>query len=160
MGYTTEFDGRIAIVPPLSEKEIEYINAFSDTRRMDREKGPYYVGDNTNGMNVEADVRDPNRPPEGQPGLWCNWEVVEDGNFIEWNGAEKFYDAELWMQYIIDHFICEDPIARRENSHFVFLGEHMCNGEILAEGEEQGDVWKLVVRNNVVSVKKPTISWD
>lgn len=157
MGYHTEFDGQIKVEPPLSAKEVEYINAFCDTRRMDRENGPYFVGsDNFH----DPDVRDGNRPPAGQPSLWCNWCATEDGEFIEWSGAEKFYDSPEWMQYIINHFLGQSPIAKDTNKHFDFLQGHTLNGVIDAEGEEQGDVWKLIVTDNQVTVKEATLSWD
>jgi len=151
MGYTTYFDGEISIEPPLTAKEVEYINAFADTRRMDREKGEYYVGDNSNGFNTEPDVRDANRPPQGQPGLWCQWIASADGTRLEWDGGEKFYNATEWMEYIIKHFLGQDPIAKKVNKHFDFLEGHTCNGEIFAEGEDLNDRWKIEVVNNVVT---------
>ena len=161
MGYTTDFTGQISIDPPLNEKEIEYINQFNETRRMRRTNGPYFVGGGGMfGQDHDSDIQDYNRPPEGQPGLWCKWMATEDGKFIEWDGAEKFYDAAEWMQYIIDHFLGKNPIAKQVNSHFDFLEGHTLNGEILAEGEEQGDIWKIFVNNNAVTTKEATISWE
>jgi len=138
MGYTTEFEGVIKVTPPLSVEEINYLNMFSDSRRMEREAGPYYVGDG------EDDVIEHNSPPKGQPGLWCQWIPTEDGSGIEWDGSEKFYHAELWMQYLIDHFFGSDAIAKQVNPDASdFLHPHSFEGIIEAFGEEREDVWRL-----------------
>jgi len=172
MGYTTYFTGAISIDPPLNEKEIKYLTKFADTRRMDREKGPYYVGaGGVAGQAREDDIRDYNRPSEGQPGLWCQWvpaDIQVDeldtpilARSIEWDGGEKFYYALEWMQYLVDHFIGNDPIAKKvDPEKFDFLQGHTLNGEILAEGEEQGDIWKIIVEDNVVTEKEAKIVWD
>lgn len=152
MGYTTEFTGKIAVVPALNAEEIQYLKAFNKTRRMKRGKGPYYVGSTENyGQNREADIIEYNEPPKGQPGLWCKWAPTEDGESIVWDGAEKFYDPVEWMQYLIDHFIGSSPIAKDEHpEEFSFLQGHVLNGGIEAQGEESDDRWKLVVKDNAI----------
>lgn len=164
MGYSTDFYGEVEIYPPLNEKEIEFLNKFSDTRRMDRKKGPYYVdGGGLCGQDREADIIDYNRPPAGQPGLWCQWVPNEDGTKIMWNGAEKFYSADEWMKYLVDHFIGKNPIAKNEDSKLSFLQSHVVHGVIEAQGEDRSDHWYLIVENNEVRVenavrKAPEIS--
>lgn len=165
MGYTTVFAGNIIIDPPLNEHEVSYLRDFNLTRRMDRENGPYFVkGSGPFGQGDDEDVRDSNRPPEGQPGLWCQWTVTEDGKFIEWDEGEKFYYAPEWMKYIVDHFLNRDVSASvREDmvkqdprfEHFTF--DHVCNGVIDAEGEESGDLWQLVVQDNTVLVAESEV---
>lgn len=144
MGYTTEFDGKITITPPLDQEEVAFLNAFSDSRRMDRKQGPYYVVGDEN----RQDIRDYNSPPAGQPGLWCQWIATEDGTAIVWDGGEKFYESEAWMAYIIEHFLGDTPKAMGEVS--ALKGGHKLNGLIHAQGEEEDDVWHLIVSNNVV----------
>ena len=113
MGYTTTFESRIEIVPPLNAEEIIYLKKFNQTRRMARTRGPYFVGGTgMMGQGNNLDLTDHNRPPEGQPGLWCQWRPTEDGSAIEWDGGEKFYDSPEWMKYLIQHFIGTDPLAR------------------------------------------------
>jgi len=56
-----------------------------------RTNGPYYIGGGDFGQARENDIIDYNRPPEGQPGLWCQGVASEDGTEIHWNGAKKFY---------------------------------------------------------------------
>lgn len=162
MGYTTDFEGQIVIEPPLSEKEIKYINAFNETRRMDRENGPYYVGGTGDfGQGHDADIKNFNAPPEDQPSLWCGWCTDEEGNYIQWDGGEKFYSSAEWMQYIIDHFLGTNPLAKLNNpEHFDFLQGHTLNGDIYAQGEEADDMWKLEVRDNIVTTKDAQVTYE
>ena len=162
MGYNTEFRGAVTVVPPLNRHEIAYLRRFAETRRMDRERGPYYCGKGYAGQADEPDIRDYNKPGFEQPGLWCKWEPTDDGSQIEWNQAEKFYDADAWMAYLIRTFLMPgaplaeelaSPVPGRyyapEFSHFTF--DHVVNGVIDAEGEEPDDVWQLIVTDNVVT---------
>ena len=162
MGYTTEFWGKINIEPALNEKEVAYLLKFSDTRRMAREKGEYYVdGGGHAGQDNEDDIIEYNSPPPEQPGLWCKWEPTEDGKAIEWDGAEKFYNAEQWMWYLIQNFLKPNPIAKvRFPEQFAFLKGHICNGEIGAQGEDTEDRWNLVVKDNEVFVETGRIVYD
>lgn len=156
MGYTTEFEGRIKVTPPLSAPEVKYINAFNETRRMDRESGPYFVGGSGfKGQGNDEDINNFNTPDFTQPSLWCQWRASDDGEYIEWDEGEKFYEAGEWMKYIIDHFIGTNPIAKTHGGS-KWLAEHLqghvCNGIITAQGEESDDQWTLVVQNNKVTI--------
>jgi hypothetical protein len=149
MGYTTDFSGAVSIEPPLNAAEIEFLTKFAETRRMARTKGPYFVdGGGDYGQAREDDVTDYNRPPAGQPGLWCQWVPSEDGTTIAHDGGEKFYDSPEWMTYLIDHFLKPGAIA-----DLPFLQKnHIVNGVIKAQGEDMDDRWKLVVTDNKVTV--------
>jgi hypothetical protein len=69
MGYTTEFDGRVGISPPLNAHEIAYLRKFAASRRMDRARGPYFVdGSGPFGQDHDDDIRDFNKPPAGTGG--------------------------------------------------------------------------------------------
>ena len=169
MGYTTEFTGSVTVEPPLNPAEIAYLRAFADSRRMSRERGPYFVnGDGFRGQSQDSDVKGYNRPPAGQPGLWCQWVPAVDGTGIEWDGGEKFYAAEEWMRYLIDHFLkpgaeaqramgpSSDPVALNLASNYEvwfagFTFDHVVNGTIDAQGERGEDRWRLVVKDNVVT---------
>jgi len=161
MGYQTEFEGRITIEPALSEKEIAYLLKFSETRRMDRENGPYFVdGCGFAGQGDGPDqVYNHSKPHSSQPGLWCKWGPTEDGTALEWTGHEKFYDAAEWMQYLMDHFIGSTPAAAYK---LPFLTGHVCNGVISAQGEDPSDMWLLEVKDNQVFVQDlvPTTDGD
>jgi hypothetical protein len=161
MGYTTDFTGVVAIVPPLNRAEIDYLNAFAETRRMHRSNGPYYVqGSGDFGQGRDDDVIDYNQHPVGQPSLWCGWVPSDDGTAIEWNGVEKFHDADEWMAYLIDHFLKPAAVTSRDGGQFEqFTYDHVLNGCIEAQGEDPDDLWRLVVANNVVTRVDAVTRW-
>jgi hypothetical protein len=76
----------------------------------------------------------------GQPGLWCQWVIEEDGYELEWNGAEKFYNYIEWLKYLIDRFF--EPWGIK------------LNGEIEWQGEDMSDRGKIGVIDNVVKTYK------
>lgn len=159
MGYTTDFDGQITVEPPLNAEEVHYLMLFAGTRRMKRGNGPYYVrGSGSFGQGSDPDIQNYNEPPAGQPGLWCQWVPTEDGAAIKWDGGEKFYHSPIWMQYLIEHFLKAGARAAKD---LPFLqANHVCNGVIYAQGEDPDDRWKLVVKDNVVSVKRGTVVYE
>jgi hypothetical protein len=73
-------------------------------------------------------------PFEGMPGMWCNWET--DGKTIYWNGGEKSYNMEEWLPILIEKFLKPNNIT--------------VSGKMFAQGEEPGDIWLLIVENNIV----------
>jgi hypothetical protein len=151
VGYHTEFEGRVYITPPLNPQEIAYLTEFSETRRMKREMGPYFIGGTGYaGQGRDKDIEDYNSPPSGQPGLWCGWEPTEDGTAIKWNRREKFYSSTEWMRYLIDHFLKPSGLAKETPGFEGFTFDHTVAGVIHAEGEEEEDIWDLVVWNNHV----------
>lgn len=162
MGYTTDFDGEVEVSPPLNEAEAAYLRKFSETRRMDRERGPFFVGgEGYRGQGESGDVRDNNASPAEQPGLWCQWVPNEDGTALEWDRGEKFYESVDWMEYVIDTFLkpgctveklMEDgQLATEIAEQFsAFTFDHVCNGEIAAQGEDPDDMWLLKVTDNGV----------
>ena len=155
MGYTTDFWGEVKIDPPLNDAEREFLNKFAGTRRMACEQGPYFVDRSGFAGQGNEGVTDYNRPPDGQPGLWCQWVPTEDGTAIEWNGVEKFYGAPEWMKYLIDHFLKPDAAA-----DLPFLQKnHVCNGVIEAQGEDPDDRWRLIVTDNVVKVAHAVLAF-
>ena len=102
MGYTTDFEGFITSFKPLPKKIEELINGISSTRRMARDiknygiEGEFYI------RNDKLGVIDTNKPPQTQPGLWCNW-IYDSSNYrIRWNGTEKFYNYVEWLEYLLN----------------------------------------------------------
>lgn len=167
MGYTTEFSGEIEIEPPLNDFEVGFLQDFSNTRRMNRTNGPLFVrSQGFRGQDDAPDIVDYNSPPKDQPGLRCHWITNTFGDFLEWDGGEKFYSSEEWMEYLIDNLfspeakeyvtahIDEDP--RLKN----FTFDHVFNGVIDAQGEDPEDMWKLVVEDNKVRVRHAKIVWE
>ena len=112
-------------------------------------------------MERSSDVIDFNTPPTGQPGLWCQWVPTADGTAIEWDGGEKFYYVDEWMQYLIDHFLKPNAIASRSDDlqfeNFTF--DHTVSGIIDAQGENKGDRWRLIVENNEVTTQRASNTW-
>ncbi len=108
MGYSTDFFGEFNVQPPFNNSEKKFINTFSKTRRTirnDQNQGKYYVSDGSdhNGQTTN-NIIDHNNSPEGQPGLWCQWNINGKGN-ITWDGGEKFYSSSDWIVYLIEHFL-------------------------------------------------------
>lgn len=159
MGYTTDFSGRVQIDPPLNAGEIAFLTKFNETRRMDRDNGPYFVdGTGDYGQGNDPDIRNFNRQPACQPGLWCGWRPTEDGTAIEWDGGEKFYSSADWMTYLIDHFL--KPGCHAAAALPFLQANHTVNGTIDAQGEDPSDIWRLVVENSVVSVRVATVTFS
>ena len=102
-------------------------------------EGQYYVGENEGEFIVDY-----NTPPKGQPGLWCQW--ITNGNYLEWDGGEKFYNYIKWLKYLIKEFF--EPWG-------VIL-----NGEVEWEGDDSSDFGKIIVTNNIVTTKKGRKSYE
>lgn len=77
MGYTTEFEGQF---------------------RMDK-LPPAEVVVRLRGLEG-IDGRDEDDPD--MPDAYCQWQLTKDCQGIEWDGGEKFYKYEEWLQYILD----------------------------------------------------------
>ena len=168
MGYTTDFNGVFTLDRPLEPEHKTYLAKFSATRRMKRntykvidrpdpiritaglpigDEGGYFVGEEGfAGQNLGEDVLNFNEPPEGQPGLWCQWVPTEDATGIAWDQAEKFYNYVGWLEYIIDHFL------KRWG--------YVLSGEVTWEGEDSGDLGKIIVTNNEVMVKLGRVIYE
>ena len=164
MGYTTDFSGSISIDKPLTEVQLEYLNALAYTRRMKRDvnntpngenelhnrvglglgvDGEYYVGGVGGQFGTSESVLDHNKPASTQPGLWCQW-IIED-NEITWDGGEKFYNYIAWMEYIVA---------------ILDKWGYTCNGEIYWDGEESEDNGKIVVKDNDVKAYSADLVYD
>ena len=128
MGYHTDFTGGLEIFDKngkeakLDDKTANLIIKLSETRRMKRDsqklatrlrisheecirlygkEGEFYFHeDNDMGQTHTDDIVNFNYPPSTQPGLWCDWTYNYQDNVIEWNGSEKTYDSEEWINYI------------------------------------------------------------
>lgn len=160
MGYTTDFYGCLSFNKPVAPWLEEYINKFSESRRMKRDpekikeafpnwgklcfngelgdEGQYFIGgEGCFGQDKDSSVIDHNEPPTGQPGLWCQW-VIENGE-LKWDYGEKFYNYEEWLDYLIDNFF--EPLG------------YMLNGDIEWQGEESDDFGIIHVVDNVVDMQ-------
>lgn len=163
MGYTTTFEGSFHVDGPLSEAARDLIEGLSTTRRMKRdsqkladrlgitleeclakfgEEGQLYCGEREHfGQAETSDVIDGNSPPNGQPGLWCQWIYDENECAIVWDEGEKFYYYVEWLEYLIRKVIA--PEGRS------------LNGSVRFCGEDESDVGTIHVENNVVTRSAP-----
>lgn len=159
MGYNTDFRGSLEITPPLISTQIDYINLFSETRRMGRNpeilqemyhgehgfdggygpQGAYFAfDDGVMGQLEDNSIKDFNSSGEA-PGLWCQWAISEDGAQLEWSGGEKFYNYTEWLQFLITHFFT--------------VWDVKLNGVIEWRGEDWDDTGSINVIDNVVFLK-------
>ena len=162
MGYTTDFSGSLIFNKPVTEQLKEYINRFGCTRRMPRDndkikevypnwkelcffgelgnKGEYFAPiSNCYGQDDDGTVIDINGYKESvHPGFWCQW-MINDNGELEWDGGEKFYYYEEWLNYLIEHF-------------FAPLG-YVLNGDIDWQGESFDDFGTIHVVDNVVTMQ-------
>lgn len=77
---------------------------------------------------------------ESELSYYCQWIPTEDGLALKWDENEKFYAYTEWLEYLIKEFFAPKG--------------YVLNGTVTWEGEEQGDVGKIIVKDNVVEVKK------
>ena len=163
MGYTTEFNGSLELSRTATKIEIDYINDFSESRRMKRDvkklneiykgemgnpfaknpedvygiDGEYFIGQDELFPRNESIIED-NNPPSTQPSLWCQWILTPNGTKLEWDKCEKFYSYVNWLKYLINNFFEKWEIK--------------LNGEITWEGEDDDDLGKIVVTDNDVKI--------
>lgn len=167
MGYTTDFEGVFTIEPPLNAEQVAYLKAFSSTRRMRRNvaatatradprrvavglpvgaDGSFFVGERgICGQEHGPDILDYNKPPAGQPGLWCQWEPSDEGNLLSWDGGEKFYHYTEWLAYLIKYF-------------FAPWGKSV-NGVVGWQGEDPGDTGQIRVTKNVIETRVGKVTY-
>lgn len=150
MGYTTQFMGKFSLNRPLDEVTHQFLQQLAETRRMRRQAPPQYgvegefftTGEgfnNDEGCN-DTQILDSNQPPGTQPGLWCQWTPTPDGNYLEWDGNEKFYHYGEWLLYLINRVLAPRG--------------YILNGQVDWRGEEFYDLGTLIVEDNVLKMKE------
>lgn len=165
MGYQTDFQGSFAITPQMTNAHRAYINQFNRTRRMKRNPdktvmlpdatreavmlpvgvdGEFFVGSKEDfGQDHTPDILEYNSPPSTQPGLWCQWEVNEDGE-LAWDEGEKFYNYVEWLEYLIANML--SPWG------------YKLNGQVRWKGEDSDDAGTITVTDNLVDAKHASYS--
>lgn len=108
MGYTTWFDGGLKFNKPVTEELMDRVNDFAEERH----------------------------DPKTHPGYYCQW-VIEDEELI-WDGNEKFYEYDRWLDYLIDNFFKPEG--------------YILNGIISFQGEDSEDFGEIQVVDNVVTM--------
>jgi hypothetical protein len=109
--------------------------------------GGFFVGAKGHGgQDHDGTIIEYNTPPNGQPGLWCQWTVDKSGTKLKWDGGEKFYSYVEWLQFLIDNFFSKWGV--------------ILNGEVEWQGEDAKDIGKIVVTNNEVKVLNAKIVYE
>lgn len=112
MGYTTKFTGSIKIEP-----FVWTAHRTTFSKRYQPEFGAPKI--------------------DNPPHKYCDWEISEDGGWLQHNGAEKSYEQNAWLQRLITDF-------------FAPRG-YKLNGIVHCQGEKPGDSWSLTVEDNIVN---------
>jgi hypothetical protein len=100
-------------------------------------EGEFFVeGGGFMGQDSDSTVIDQNKPAITQPGLWCQWRPSNDRMGIEWDEGEKFYNYTEWLVYLIHKILAPNG--------------YVLNGTVKWQGEETGDVGKIIVEDNRV----------
>lgn len=117
MGYTTNFEGKLKLNKALSLSDYRWLANFADER---------HEGERATEQKM--------------PGIWCQWVPSEDGEYIQWDGGEKFYEYIEWLQWLVVNFF--QPKG------------YVLNGKIDWEGEDSEDIGTIIVKDNMVSVQE------
>jgi hypothetical protein len=168
MGVKTDYLGHVEIVPNLNQAEYDYLRAFARSRRSFRPEGPYAVHpEDPHTGSSEREVELYNKIAKGQPGYWCHWEPCPHGCCLGWNGMEKFYAGQAWLQYLIDHFLRRGAHAKDSGDpqfrEFTF--DHKMNGIIVGEQKDNRELFILRVVANEVARETlrrgdPDLPWE
>jgi len=159
MGTEVYIHGSIQIAPRLEERHADYLTRFNRTRRMKRNvrvltkmeevdsthaavglplglEGGYYVGDDEDWRCPS--IVDANRPPRGQPRLWCPWMPTHDLSGLTVSNDVSNDDFPTWLRYVIKHFLA--PWGYTVSGLLVWDNP--------SRGRYQPSCMKLVVHNN------------
>lgn len=156
MGYTTDFLGHFTITPHLNPAEVEYLTAFSASRRWDRPGGPYAVPDNPRAEDADSSPRAVarrNRPAPGQPQLYCQWIPCPTGCCLTNDGHEKFYEPVAWLRYLVDHFLGPGALAARSGLEELedFTFDHALDGAVVARRRDTRRLWVIRAEDNRIT---------
>jgi hypothetical protein len=168
MGVNTDYLGHVEIVPNLGQAEYDYLQAFARSRRSYRRAGPYAVSpEDPHTGNRKREVERYNEIAVGQPGYWCQWVPCPHGCCLVWNGHEKFYAGQAWLQSLIDHFLRRGAYAQTSGdpqfAEFTF--DHEMNGVIVGEQQDSRELLVVWVKHNNVSKEilrrgDPVLPWE
>ncbi|HYO89516.1 MAG TPA: hypothetical protein VER79_12760 [Candidatus Limnocylindrales bacterium] len=156
MSYWGEYTGELKLSRKLTVIEVDYLQAFFDSRRMTRSvlaleslpdplrevvglpigpDGSYYVG-STFPEDHDPSVINENVPPGGQPGLWRDFDVSDDGGSLI-SGDTDHLNPERhteWITYLIVNFLSP-------------WGIHL-SGTLSWQGEDYLDTGVIVVEED------------
>jgi hypothetical protein len=123
MGYSTRFLGRFDFNKPIPLNIIESMKKLEgvDTRDL---SGTVY------------------------PGNYCQWILTNDNKGVKWDGEEKFYQWEEWLNWLIRNFFLPNDIK--------------LTGKVSFQGDDIEDAGFIEVfdGNRVVVTRVPTVADD
>jgi len=149
MGLHTSTLGHLLVDPPLNAAEERFLRGFAETRRWDRPAGPYVVLDHPLQDDASDDHERYNRPSRHEPGLWCGWKPCLEGCCISLR-SEVATEGELWLEYLIEHFLAPGGQAARRKGFAEFTFDHEINGVVFVEGAETRQVFAIECITNEV----------
>lgn len=76
---------------------------------------------------------------------YIDLKLSKDFSGLEWDGSEKTYDLVDKVNLLIENM-------QKKYPHFGL------SGELLAQGEEIGDIWRLVIKNNTAEEVRVDLS--
>jgi hypothetical protein len=154
MGLHTTYVGHVTIEPALSAQEVDVVRGVNRTRHWHHPEGALRIAAHpADDEPVEGDVATSNRPARGAPGLWCPWTACERGHCLHWDGAEKPYQGEGWLRWLID-------VLLRPNAHVADTSwarergltcDHRLDGMLVGERQETVELFALEVAGNDVT---------
>ena len=97
MGYTTSFQGKFEISPPLSDEQQNSLINFAEERH---------------GGNIKEF--------DGFPGMYCQW-IPTTVSTLAWDEGEKFYNYIEWLQHLVKNFF--KPWGKSLNGIVTWGGE-------------------------------------
>jgi hypothetical protein len=152
VGYPADLIGHIAVDPPLNQAEVEYLTAFSATRRWFRPGGPYVVLDRPEAAEPYDQLELFNTPSPGEPSLRCDWVPSCDGGCITFNGRENIDQPGPWLRYLIDHFLKPRALASKtcDPRFAAFTFDHVLDGVVAACRRDTARLWLIRVKDNRV----------
>jgi hypothetical protein len=182
MGYTTDFSGSLSLSRPATEVEKNYLDKFSDTRRMKRNveklhemfkgeggnpfaktreeiygnEGEYFVGGlGSMGQTNDASVIDQNYPPGQTDWSYSNGEG-QPGLWCQWilngDGTQLEWDGNEKFYNYVEWL-------NYMIKHFFKPWGITLDGQIYWVGEDTSDQGVIKVTNNKVKVFEASISF-
>jgi len=123
MGYSTRFTGRFDFDKPLPLGVIESMRKLQGVDTRDLSGAAY-------------------------PGMFCQWILTNDLMGVKWDGEEKFYQWEEWLNWLVRNFFL--PNAVNITGRVAFQGEDI---------EDAGYI-EVLEGNRVVVTRLPVIADD
>lgn len=117
MGYNTDFEGTLKFQYPLTAEQELFLRTILPGEAEDTDDHPEWI------------------KPKGYNG-YVQLVIADDNSGIEWDGGEKFYDAQDAVNTVIMTMQAKFPDFGLE-------------GKLLARGDEIGDIWELAIENGI-----------